>query len=524
MTFRSAFAYAGLIAGLLMNGAAMAADWSTAGNGLMNSRYQADEVHINAGTVGSLHLRWSLSTDGDVTATPALDDDYVYFPDTAGFLYKVNRYTGAVVWKKSVSTYTGIAGDFARATPAIVGNTLIMGDQSGALSGQSARPAHVFAVDKNTGSLLWNTQVDSTQFSMVTQSAVVANGTAFVGIASNEEFVAGLVPSWQWQFRGSVVALDVRSGAIKWRTYMVPQGYYGASVWGSTGAVDVSRNTVYMSTGNNYAVPQSVLDCLNRGDPPSSCMSPNNHFDSIVALNMATGAIKWSARGLPFDVWNVGCGLDIPGFINVLPNNNCPNPKGTDWDFAQGAMLFGGNGNAARIVGAGQKSGMYWAFDADTGAVRWSTQVAPGGLTGGLQWGSANDGKRIYVAVSNSGLTGSGITPGVWQLKNGRGTTTSGGWAALNVNSGEVMWTTPDPRGSRAEAAVSAANDVAFGCNLDPVNGTMYALDAKSGDVLWSFNSGGACNAGPSVADGIVFWGTGTRTGSGPHKVFAFGL
>jgi len=77
---------------------------------------------------------------------------------------------------------------------------------------------------------------------------------------------------------------------------------------------------------------------------------------------------------------------------------------------------------------------------------------------------------------------------------------------------------------------VSGANGVVFGCNMDPVNGTMYALDARSGAVLWSFNSNansptyGACTAGPTIADGMVFWGTGTFTGAGPKKVFAFGL
>ncbi|MEX3853279.1 PQQ-binding-like beta-propeller repeat protein [Paraburkholderia sp. BR10923] len=121
-------------------------------------------------------------------------------------------------------------------------------------------------------------------------------------------------------------------------------------------------------------------------------------------------------------------------------------------------------------------------------------------------------------------MTGSGTTPGVWQLANGGGTTTSGGWASLNANSGAVKWTTPDPLGSRAEAAVSVANGVVFGCNLDYTKGTMYALDSSNGKVLWSFDSGGACNAGPAVADGVVFWGSGSTNGPGPQKLFAFGL
>nr|WP_279613314.1 PQQ-binding-like beta-propeller repeat protein [Paraburkholderia tuberum] len=96
--------------------------------------------------------------------------------------------------------------------------------------------------------------------------------------------------------------------------------------------------------------------------------------------------------------------------------------------------------------------------------------------------------------------------------------------ASLNANSGAVTWTTPDPLGSRAEAAVGVANGVIFECNLDYTNGTMYELDSSNGKVLWSFNSGGACNAGPAIADGVVFWGSGSTSGPGPLKLFAFGL
>ncbi len=504
--------------------------WASAGRDLKNSRYQSDEHKISPKTVAGLHLRWSITTSGDVTANPAIDGPYLYFPDSAGFLYKVHRKTGALVWKRTIADYTGIAGDFARATPAVAGQLLILGNQSGkflqAFGQPAPQAARVFAVDKHTGNLRWATQVDATALSFVTHSAIVADGTAFVGIASNEELVAGFVPKayWQWQFRGSVVALDVRTGALKWKSYTVPDGYHGGAVWGSTGAVDKDRHLLYMATGNNYAVPQTVLDCLNGGGSPAACMRSDNYFGAIVAMDTRTGAVKWAGRGLSYDAWNVGCGLSVPGFV-VPPNDNCPNPAGPDWDFSQGPMLMGGgdDDDGGKLVGAGQKSGMFWAFRARDGKLAWSRQVAPAGLTGGLQWGSAHDGKRIFVAIANAGLTGGGQNPGVWTLKDGS-TTTAGGWAALDRKTGAVLWTTKDPLGSRAEAAVSGANGVVFGCNLDPVNGTMYALDAKTGAPLWSFNSGGACNAGPSIADGMVYWGSGTFNGFGPKKLFAFGL
>jgi polyvinyl alcohol dehydrogenase (cytochrome) len=146
-------------------------------------------------------------------------------------------------------------------------------------------------------------------------------------------------------------------------------------------------------------------------------------------------------------------------------------------------------------------------------------------VTGGLQWGSATDGRRIFVAAANSGpsTNGGGVGAMPWQLVDGS-TTTAGGWAALDARTGKPLWTTKDPQGSRAEGAVSLANGVVFGCNLAPGAGTMYALDATTGKPLWSFDSGAPCLAGPSIADGMVFWGSGTFSGFGPKKVFAFGL
>ena len=525
---------------------ASAADWPTAGHDLKNSRYQEDEKSIDTKTVAGLKLRWSFDTDGDVTANPAVDGEFLYFPDSAGFLYKVDRRNGNLVWKNPISNYTGIAGDFARATPAVAGDLLILGNQSGKFLGTAfgqpaPQPARVFAVNKVTGAAVWSTQVDDTPLSFVTHSAVIANGTVFVGTASNEELVAAFVPKlyWQWNFRGSIVALDVATGGIKWKTYMVPAGYYGGSVWGSTGAIDLKSNQFFVATGNNYAVPQGVLDCISAGGSQASCSSPDNHFDSIVALDLTTGAINWAGRGLSSDTWNVACGLNAPGF-EVGPwfpgvYGNCPNANpttaGPDYDFAQGPMWLGGG-----LIGAGQKSGKFWAFDHKTGALAWATQVAPGGVTGGLQWGSATDGHRIFVAVSNSGpsTNGGGRGAAEWTLKDGT-TTKAGGWAALDRKTGAVLWTTPDPggwvndptlgSGNRAEAAVSATDSVVFGCNLAAGKGTMYALNAKSGEVLWSYDSGGPCNAGPSIANGMVFWGSGTFVSpGGPKKVFAFGL
>jgi polyvinyl alcohol dehydrogenase (cytochrome) len=553
-----------LISGVGASGATLAQSWTSAGVDLSNSHYQAAETQISSKTVPNLKLKWQLATGGDVTAIPAVAGRFVYFPDSAGNIYKVNAKTGAVIWSTQVSSITGVTGDYSRTTPAIIGSMLILGSQSGKLwDGVHDTRAKVFALDANTGTLLWVTIVDQTPQSMVTNSAVIApggtSGIAIVGVTSNEELTSAFVPSpyWQWNFRGSVLAIDVATGAIKWQTYTVPPGYFGGTVWGSTAAVDLSLNQVYVGTGNNYMVPQEVLTCL-AGGGGAACMDPADHADSIIALDLTTGAIKWAGSARPDDAWSAACGLVIPGLI-AIPSTffstpgiygNCPDPSGIanpnlvgpDYDFGQGPMLFSDTGSSddkedirrdksRALVGAGAKSGIFWAFRAKDGKKVWSRQVSPGGVTGGMQWGSATDGTTLYVSASNAGppLNGGGVGAGPWTLVNGQ-VVYSGGWAAVDAATGKVKWTTPDPSGAaidgaRAEGPVTLANGVVFGCNMQ---GTMFALNAKSGAQLWQYGLPiqHACTAGAAIVNGMVFWGSGDGHNSpnAAKKLFAFGL
>src|SRR5262245_12502650 len=157
-----------LAAGAFVATDTVAADWPSAGANLKNSRYQQDNnitaKSISAKTVGSLQLKWTFTTDGDVTANPTVDGKYLYFPDSVGSLYKLEKDTGKLVWKRSISAYTTVTNDYARASPAVAGNLLILGNQAGKSFGFPGQPvpspARVFAVDKNTGNLVWSTQVD----------------------------------------------------------------------------------------------------------------------------------------------------------------------------------------------------------------------------------------------------------------------------------------------------------------------------------------------------------------------------
>lgn len=501
-----------------VNAASLSSAWPSAGHDLLNTRNQNTESKINSGNAGNLAVKWAFTTGGDVSATPALDGPNVYFPDWAGNLYAVDQKTGVQIWSHKISDYTGIPGDYSRATPAVYNGYLIFGNQGGYVNGS----AWMMAVNKQTGNLVWKTQVETVAFPIITQSAVIdPSGTipvAYVGVASAEEAFEAFIPGYVCcSFRGSMLALNANTGQILWKTYTVPAGgvpgdsYTGGAVWGSTAVVDNGRNSLYISTGNNYSVPLSVRSCIvaANGDPTATraCISPDDHFDSVMALNLKTGAIKWSSVAIPYDSFNLSC---------LFPANpdNCPQPAGPDYDFGQGPMLYtvaSKTGKPVSLLGAGQKSGQYWAFNPDTGAVVWVTQVGPGGTLGGLEWGSATDGKRIYVAIANSERK-------PWALGN------AGGWSALDAATGAILWQTADPNGAIDTGAVSVANGVVYGCSMDPI-GHMFAFNAASGATLWNYPSGGSCNAGAAISNGVVYWGSGySRFGTANNKLFAFGL
>ncbi len=495
------------------------ANWTSAGGDRQNTRSQPSESKLTVGNVGGIVEKWEFATGGDVSATPAVYDGHVYVPDWAGNLYALNAKTGALEWQVSIPAATGVPFDKARTTPAVTSSLVIVGTQGSILAPGGGPGGQVLAFDRATGQLVWSTQADSHPAAIITQSPTVFDGRVYVGVASQEEALAAFVPGYQLSFRGSMLALDLATGGIVWKTYMAPTGFTGNAIWGSSPAIDTKRNQVLIATGNNYSVPESVLDCVTAAGEDSAaqaaCLPADDHFDSVLALDMATGAINWATRAIPYDAWTVDC---IPFFGD---GDLCPDPAGPDYDFGQAPALFTlktTGGKSVDVVGAGQKSGQYWALDPATGAVRWVTQAGPGGTAGGLQWGSAADGNRVYTANANSNSAS-------WTLPDGA-TTTEGVWSGLDASTGQILWQTAPPNGGSTSGPVTTANGIVFGCSLDP-QGHMHALDAATGAVLWTFASGGSCLSGAAISNGTVYWGSGYSNfgfGTPNNKLYAFGL
>jgi polyvinyl alcohol dehydrogenase (cytochrome) len=295
-----------------------------------------------------------------------------------------------------------------------------------------------------------------------------------------------------------MVALDANTGAIKWQTYMTTPGHAGTAIWGGQPTLDLKRNSIYVGTGNNYTIDDELL----------TADSPDNHVDAIVALDMDTGSIKWSTKLTPNgqpDIWTFLC--------FVVPSPSC----GPDYDFGQSPMLLTAkiNGKNTDIIVNGQKSGLFFGLNPDNGQLIWTTPVGPGSALGGMEFGSATDGKYIYATITNFyNIPYHLINPAPGSLA----ATTGGLWTALDPANGNIVWQSADPDLNIIPAGVTVANGVLYGGSLSQdgtKSGAFTALDRDTGKILWRYNTlidannTGAIFGSPAIVKGKVYWGAG---------------
>src|SRR5258705_5158645 len=248
--------------------------WPIAGHDLDNSRSQPSEKKIGTDNVHQLVPKWVFTTGSDVAATPTVAGNAVYFPDWAGNLYAVRANDGRLIWTRTITDYTGVPETISRVSPAIFEDRLIIGDHNGASWVSSASGfvggALEIAAARQSGALLWIRQVDAHPAALITGSPVVHGTTVYVGVSSQEEGLAANPAYPCCTFRGSMVALDVFTGKILWKTFKVPDNkgltnqYSGNAIW-SPPAIDPRRGSLYVGVGNNYPGPDAVLQCQQEG-------------------------------------------------------------------------------------------------------------------------------------------------------------------------------------------------------------------------------------------------------------------
>ncbi|KAJ1375523.1 Quinoprotein alcohol dehydrogenase-like superfamily [Sesbania bispinosa] len=469
------------------------------------------ERKISLETVSNLSLKWKFYAGRDITATPAIFDATLYFPSWNGYIFAVRACDGSLVWKQNLQKITGLEATgyvpgvnwtVARATPTIAGDLLIVGIYG---------PAVVIAVKRSTGELVWQTRLDSHNSSVVTMSGTYYRGAYYVGTSSLEETLS---IEECCTFRGSFSKLNIHSGAILWQTFMLPDNhgkrgdYAGASVWGSSPPIDALRKHIYIATGNLYSAPLHIRQCQEKENNltlpthPDECVEPDNHSDSIIALDLDSGKIKWYHQLGGYDVWFLVCGN--------LSTPNCPPGPNPDADFGEAPMMLTINVNGTKqdVVVAVQKSGFAWALHRDSGKLIWSTEAGPGGVAGGGTWGAATDEEMVYTNIANSDRKN-------FTLRPSNKTTTNGGWVAMEAKSGKILWSIANPSNATASGPVSVANGIVFAGSTN-IKGPIYAINGKTGEIVWSYETGSTVYGGMSISDGCIYLGNGYKIGVGP--------
>jgi polyvinyl alcohol dehydrogenase (cytochrome) len=477
--------------------------WNGWGADLANTRFQpAQAAGITAPQVPRLKLKWSFGLPGATSAQnqPTVAGGRVFVSSDTGHLYALDAATGCVYWSflaQAAVRSSATVGPFegSREGHRDTKYAVYFGDLKG----------NVYALDATNGAFLWMVSAEDHPLARITGAPSLYQNRLYVPVASFEE-PAGVGQNYPCcTFRGSVVALDASSGAQIWKTYTIPEpqpsrktskgvqlyGPAGGGVWDSP-TIDPKRHAIYVGTGDAYTEP-----------------APKG-TDSILALDIATGALLWSVQDLENDAWMVGC--------PESNTENCPKNLGPDYDFGSSPILKTlPNGKSVLI--AGQKSGDVWAHDPDRkGAVVWKTSTASKapGPAGQIVWGGTADERNAYFGLN------------------------SGGLVALQLSNGERRWftplTPPENRKSGQDAAVSAIPGVVFSGGWD---GFLRALSTASGKVLWEYDTaqdfktvngvaahgGSIGSAGPTIAGGMVFIASGypgVRAGSSGNVVLAF--
>ena len=488
-----------------------------------NARFQsAVNAGLAAADVPKLRLKWTYAFAGDVTAfgAPALVNGTLFTGSAGGVVQALDAKSGCIHWLYQ-------ANGPVRSGMAVVRSngmtTLVFSDQNG----------WTHAIDAKTGKLRWRKRPEEHEATRLTGTPAEYNGVVFVPAASWEE-TRSIDPAYPCcTFRGSITAFRAGDGAVVWKTSLVDMpkrtgqtaagtptfGPSGAGVW-SRPTVDAARGRLYITTGDNYSHPATTTS------------------DAIMALDLKSGRILWSRQMTPEDVYNSACGAKAV---------NCPANNGPDYDFGSSAILARSIGGKEILV-AGQKSGVVYALDPDdNGKLLWQMRVGKGGTNGGVQWGMASDGNKLYASISDvvrlppaPGSAGSDASHPAGPVGNATlSPDQGGGLTALELASGKKLWFTPakpcaPPRPGCSPAqpgAVTAIPGAVFSGSMD---GHIRAFSTDDGHLLWDFDTqksfstvnsaaghGGSLDgAGPVVAGGMVFVNSGyPRFGGAPGNL-----
>ncbi len=426
-----------------------------AGLGILNRRANL-QAAVNSRNASQLKPGWQVNTHAMVTGMPLVENGKVFFGDWAGFVYAADATTGNILWQKQVEQpnsqwpWHGFA-----ATGAVGDQYVYFGSVEGTM----------YALDKSNGNIAWQTKLDNNQYAGDLGKPMFYNGKLFVGLASVEEPLSHKNPNIKMDFQGKVMALDAQSGKVLWNTSLVDAPGNGVAVWGSF-AIDPATNMLFFGTGNNYSGEAT------------------RHSDSVMAVDANTGKIKWSTQVTSQDIW-------LP--IKAV---------GPDYDFGAGPQLFNAtiNGQTRQLIGIGQKSGYYWAFDRNTGKPVWKTFIGYAGVAGGIRGEAGYAQGYLFIWSNNNFTDNTDPTKALITVK------------ALDAATGKNVWSVENAQPAIGWAAGFLSNDVFFVGSLD---GTVKGYRASDGKVVFSTKVPAPVGAPLVVVGNTLFVGGGVPQENG---------
>ncbi|MDZ4375158.1 MAG: PQQ-binding-like beta-propeller repeat protein, partial [Phenylobacterium sp.] len=476
-------------------------------------RMSARQAGLKTGEVAKLEVAWTFAmpkTSGLRGSGVVVGSTLFYPAGQANHILALDTQTGCVKW--------------ATATPSQVRNSLSFGrlGKDGPLGLVGAEASgNLIALDARTGAILWRADPRHDPSGPLSGSALIHDGKIIVPISASD-VTSAMRPTYECcKGHGAIAAVDAADGKVLWTWHTMADakplgvknaegaemhGPSGAPIWSSP-AIDVKKGLVFASTGENTS-------------PPATKTS-----DAIAAMDLATGQEKWVFQALANDVWNMSCPVGSPTGGRP-PGANCFFAKDgsvlLDHDFGAGPVIFRRPGGKDMILG-GQKSGDVWALDAATGKVLWRQQFGKGSPLGGVHWGIAHDGRRVFAPISD---------PNVPKGQS------AAGMHAVDIATGKVAWqwlSEPDCAGPREKVStcktrhgLSAAPLVIDGALLaGSLDGRLWVFDAATGKVLHMVDTAatpyqpvnGLAGAGGSIdaaglfaGDGMVFVNSGYAT------------
>ena len=448
----------------------LAGQW---GSNPENNRFQsAEQAGLTAAELPRLKLKWAyylpprFPGTSELRSQPAVTSDTLYVGTQEGKVLALDSRSGCTRWNydnNDIQIRTAIS---LGSPDPLKPRMLFFGDEEG----------FVTALDAITGNKLWKTKIDAHPEALITGAITLYKDRLYVPVSSLE-VVTAMNPFYKCcTFRGSVARLDALSGKKIWQTFTTPESKktgknaLGVQMWGPSGApvwnsptIDVKRNVLYVGTGENYSSPAS------KGS------------DSVLAIDLDSGALRWAHQLTPGDAWNMSCAF--PGKLN------CPKEDGFDLDVGANTVLHH-LPDGRDLVIAGQKAGVVWALDPDKeGSLVWKTKVGRGGALGGIHWGLGSDERFIYVPNSDFELNFLGII----NAKRPEGTKNPG-LNALDPLTGTIVWhyaekfTCADP--TKCDDGFSAPPTIIPGAVFaGTLAGKLRAFDRDSGKILWEHDT-----------------------------------